>query len=190
MKPLKIALFCILITQIAVAQQNISLKNFNCFSASVKFAAKGELFDGILLFVNCKDSIQEPNRFAEIIFLNKNGTNTLLAGRDNFITGVYDIKASVDSKYLALYIVSEGHSWIEIIDLQKFIIQSIYDVIAEIQPYPGNVDLIGWKTDKLQIESDINLILKNDNKELNENHLFEKRKKFLFDVQSKKYLMN
>ncbi len=179
-------LVMILIFQ-SFAQTTIDISKYNCLSAPIKYTVEGEQKEGLLFFVNYKDRETPVLQYSNAYILNKNGQNIQIAGDSTAFTSVYEMKVSKNSMYLAVYMVGEGHPWIEIYDLQKMINVQKQDMIADINPYPGNIDLIGWQNESLIIESDINLLLKNENKDLSDKDIFAKPKKYLFSLSDKKY---
>ena len=186
---LLIFIFLIATEQSLSAQRTSNLDKYNCFIESVKFTLNSEFNEGLLMFVNYKDTDNSIIQYSDVYLLTQNNINLLIMGANAALTSVYGIDASPDSKYLAIYSIGEGHPWIEVIDLQKFIANRQYDVIAEVQPYPGGVELIGWKNNLLIVESDINLLKKNNNEDFTETDLSEKWKKYSFDFKNKKFTL-
>jgi hypothetical protein len=168
-------------------QTNPDLSKYNCFTANVHYSFDGDETEGILFFINHIDPEIPGLQYSNVYLMNKSGKNLLLLSDSNAFISVYDMKASKDSKYIANYCVGEGHPWIEIYDLQKLMNTKEQALIADVNPYPGNVNLIGWQNSLLIVESDINLLLKNEGKDLSDADILKKSKKFLFDLNSKKF---
>jgi hypothetical protein len=168
-------------------QTNPDISKYNCFTANIHYSFDGDESDGVLLFINHIDPDIPALQYSNVYLLNKSGKNLLLLSDSNAFISVYDMKVSPDSKYVAIYCVGEGHPWIEIYDLQKLINTKKQVSIADVNPYPGNVYLIGWQKNLLIVESDINLIPKNEGKDLLESDMLKKSKKYLFDPGTKKF---
>jgi hypothetical protein len=189
MKMLKAVVFIVigcLINSGLSAQKTIDVSNYNCFSSQIKYYSQGKQKEGILLFVNHYDR-EIPLQYSHVYLLSREHKNIQLAGDSTAFTNVFDLKVSPDNKYLALLAVSEGHPWIEIYDLQALINSGSQNLLAEINPYPGIVNLTEWKGDKLFVESDANLLLKNKAKEIGEEDISSKTKIFSFDIRKKKF---
>jgi len=191
MKTNKIEVFTLLLVLLfsfqSFAQTTIDISKYNCMQAPIRYIVEGEQKEGLLFFVNHKDREIPVLQYSDVYILNKNGQNIRITGDSISFASVYDMKVSKNSKYLAVYMVGEGHPWIEIYDLQKMINEQKQELITDINPYPGNAALIGWQNDNIIIESDINLLLKNENKDLSDTDIFDKTKKFLFNLNDKKY---
>lgn len=65
------------------------------------------------------------------------------------------LKASQDGRYLAVHSVAEGHSLIEMVDLQQLVQTKAYQVLHSIDPYPGHVEIDSWKGGQLYVKSDM-----------------------------------
>jgi len=171
----------------AFAQNSVDISKYNCQSTPIKYTIDGEESEGILVFINHKDRETPVLQYSDVYVLNKNGQNIRITGDSVQFISVYDMKVSKSSKYLATYNVGEGHPWIEIYDLQKIISEEKQNHLSDINPYPGNVELIGWQNDNLIVESDINLLPKNDGKDLSDKDMFEKNRKYLYSIVDKKF---
>jgi hypothetical protein len=169
------------------AQKPIDLSLFNCHIASVKYLDEGQLKQGQIVFINYRDSEMPALQCSDVYLLNKTHENIKITSDSTIFYNVYDMKVSENNKYIALFMVSEGHPWIEIYDFQKLIQKKKTEMLADINPYPGNVSLLKWVKNDLLVESDINLCLKNENKDLNEETISEKNVNFLFNIETKKY---
>lgn len=170
------------------AQSQINLTDYNCDTIPISYFADGEQSEGILLFVNHYDREISLLQYTNIYLLSKTGQNRQLVGDTNALTGAYGFFGSPDKKYVAVFKVAEGHPWIEIYDLQKLINTSELVLITYLQPYPGSIDIVGWQNgEKLIIDSDINLLLKNENKEISEYDMLEKSKRFSYDIVNNIY---
>jgi len=169
------------------AQKSLNLASLNCYSAPVQYTIDGQLKQGQIVFINYNDPEMPALQFSDVYLLNKNRENRKLTNDSNAFYSVYDMKVSENHKYIALLMVGEGHPWIEIYDLQKLISEQKQELIADINPYPGNINMLKWYNNELFVESDINLTLKNENKELGEENISEIFSKFIFNVETKKY---
>jgi len=189
MKNLKLLFLfiAIFLVHYSFAQSKIDLSKHNCYSATVKYQIDGDQQEGILMFINYRDSEGSGFNYATAFVLGKGGQNYKIIDDSLAFTGVYDIKVSENQKYLAIFKVGEGHPWIEIYDLQKLITQKVQDFICDVNPYPGNINMIGWQNNLLIIESDMDFLLKNDNKELSDKDLDTKFKKYSFNLTDKKF---
>ena len=65
------------------------------------------------------------------------------------------IEASQDGRYLAVHSVAEGHTLIDVIDLRQLVQSKSYQVLHNIDPYPGHVELEEWKGGQLYVKSDM-----------------------------------
>lgn len=65
------------------------------------------------------------------------------------------IEASQDGRYLAVHSIGEGHTQVELIDLQQLIRSKRYQVLHRIEPYPGQVEFVEWKGGQLYVKSDM-----------------------------------
>jgi hypothetical protein len=164
-----------------------NLADFNCTTKQVKYLEDSVEYDGILLFVNHYD-IEMPLQFTNVYLLTKHGKNVQLIGDTAAFTGLYDVSVSDNYRYLAAYFVAEGHPWIEIYDLSQLINSGTKELIAELNPYPGIINLVGWEGEVLVVGSDVNLLLKNQGKQISEMDMFETQKQFSFDMGSKMFL--
>ncbi len=164
----------------------LDLEAYNCFSVSIKYDIEGEQREGTLLFVSHSDR-EMPLRFTNVYLLSKSDRNFQLVGDTAALTNVYDVSVSPDYRYLAVSVVGEGHPWIEIYDLQMLIHFSEVKLLAELNPYPGSIRVVGWESAKLVVESDADLLLKNEEGQIAFGDLFESSRKFYFDLSSKKY---
>jgi len=184
---LLVSIFTLISANNLIAQNNIDISKYNCFTAPVKFFADGAQTSGLLVFLNYSDKEMPALHYSNVYILNKKGQNYQLVGDSSAFTGVEEIRVSPESRYLALLMVGEGHPWIEIYDLQKLIQERKQVLITTINPYPGNVNLIAWQGTKLIVESDINLLLKNEGKDLSDKDVFDKFRKFIFDMDTKMF---
>jgi hypothetical protein len=182
-----VAILFLTMTLHAFSQKSINVPRYNCFSTSVNYFIDGEDREGILIFINYNDIDMPALQHSDAFILTKNRENIRITNDSCLFTNICGIKVSEDNKYVALFMVGEGHPWIEIYDLQKLIFERKQVLIATINPYPGYVNMLKWKDDFLIIESDANLLLLNENKDLTETENFEKSKKFRFNIHDKKY---
>jgi hypothetical protein len=169
------------------AQQKKEAKLHNCITQTVNYNSEGKIQTGTLLIVNFRDSLEPALLFANIYLLGPDGQNRLLCSKDSGLYNVYFALVSPDSKYLAVYTVGEGHPWIDIYDLQLLISEGKILALGGIQPYPGNVDMIKWKGKALMVESDIDLMKKNQDKELLFEDIGNKRIVYFYDVETHKF---
>lgn len=70
---------------------------------------------------------------------------------------IAELAASGDYQYLALVSVGEGHPLLEIIDLRLWLDQGVYQVLHELNPYPGDFELQGWHGHVLKFASSAEL---------------------------------
>lgn len=68
-----------------------------------------------------------------------------------------ELAASADYKYLAVISVGEGHPLLEVVDLQLWLQQGVYQVLHELNPYPGDFQLQGWDGHTLKFTSSAEL---------------------------------
>jgi hypothetical protein len=92
------------------------------------------------------------------------------------------ILPSTDNKYLAVLSVGEGHPIVEVIDLEKFRLQSKYVVLQEIDPYPGTVSIDRWDGSYLIVNSNMPLTLRKEDGRVDPDHLLPKDETFSLDV--------
>jgi hypothetical protein len=137
-----------------------------------------------LYIMNFRDTANSTIILSEIFCYDRNNQMRKIAGTDDLPYGIINVLPSPDSKYLAFEIVGEGHVWSEIIDLQKFISEGEYQISKEIFPYPGNLSLLHWQNNQLILECDIDLTLKNQNKELGLDNINDTLQVYSFDMQS------
>lgn len=64
-----------------------------------------------------------------------------------------ELAASADYQYLAVISVGEGHPLLEVVDLQLWLQQGVYQVLHELNPYPGNFELQGWQGHTIEFAS-------------------------------------
>jgi hypothetical protein len=172
---------------LTIAQKTEDLSKYRFLSAQVQYTRDDSRTTGLLLFLPYKDNVSGVIYFSDVYLLNKSSENYKLTCDSTSFSGVYNIEVSKDSKYLAVYKVGEGHPWIEIYDLQKLIGQQKQVLLSDINPYPGNIELIGWEGDKLLVRSDIDLLLKNENKDLINAEPSKKWKKYAFKMSDGKF---
>ncbi|PIE34069.1 hypothetical protein CSA56_09135 [candidate division KSB3 bacterium] len=101
-----------------------------------------------LCAINLRDA--EP-----LWFLFDSAGNTQLGTHSTAFGYINSMKASPDGQYLAVISVGEGHSMLEVVELQQFIQQRTYQVVQQIDPYPGTISLEGWKGSQLHVRSDM-----------------------------------
>ena len=98
--------------------------------------------------------INTNNAGAQWFFISSTGNQHIGPVSPGFKT-INTIEASEDGRYLAVYSVAEGHTLIELIDLQQLVQSKIYKIVQRIDPYPGHVELDGWKGGQLYVKSDM-----------------------------------
>ena len=69
--------------------------------------------------------------------------------------GIYDVHVSPDSRYIAFSVSGEGHPWVEIYELQPLIQENKTVYLADLQPYPGYIEVVGWEEDWILFKSDL-----------------------------------
>ncbi|MFN8258805.1 MAG: hypothetical protein U0W24_24160 [Bacteroidales bacterium] len=182
-----ITLFFLNFLTFTLAQKTEDLSKYRFLSSQVQYTKDDSKVTGLLLFLTYKDNVSGVINFSDVYLLGKNNENYKLTCDSTSFSGVYNIEVSKDSKYLAIYKVGEGHPWIEIYDLQKLIDQQMQVLLFDINPYPGNIELLGWEGDKLLVRSDIDLLLKNENKDLINAETSKKWKKYSFKMTDGKF---
>lgn len=68
---------------------------------------------------------------------------------------ITDINASPDGKFLAVLSVGEGHPILEVVNLPVLLQEKQYQVLHELDPYPGFVEIRSWDGNRLHIDSDM-----------------------------------
>ncbi len=68
---------------------------------------------------------------------------------------VAEFAVSPDARWLAVVSVGEGHPWLEVVPLKPLLRQHRYRARVDINPYPGTVQLVGWRDGELEIDSDM-----------------------------------
>jgi len=165
-------------------ESDFSLADYECITKQIKFESEGIVYDGVLMFVSYSYK-EMPLDLTNVYLLSKEHQNVQLLGDTAAFIGLYDISVSDDFLYLAVFFVAEGHPWIEIYDLQALINSGDKKLLAELNPYPGVINMVGWEGKKLLVESDVNLLHKNLNKQIYESDMFETNKRFYFDMTNK-----
>ena len=67
------------------------------------------------------------------------------------------LSPSPDGRWLGVVTVGEGHPILEVVDLKSLLAGQGYQVLTSINPYPGTINLQGWKDSALLITSDMPL---------------------------------
>jgi hypothetical protein len=70
---------------------------------------------------------------------------------------IAELAASSDYRYLAVISVGEGHPLLEMIDLRMWLDQGVYQVLHQLNPYPGDFELQGWDGHTLKFASSAEL---------------------------------
>lgn len=70
---------------------------------------------------------------------------------------VGDVSVSPDRKWLAVISVGEGHPMLEVLDLGRLLEKHEYAALTTINPYPGTINLHGWREGALLVTSDVPL---------------------------------
>ncbi len=68
---------------------------------------------------------------------------------------IADINASPDGKFLAVISVGEGHPILEVVNLPLLLQEKQYNVLYEIDPYPGVIEIRTWEGGWLHVGSDV-----------------------------------
>ena len=160
-----------------------------CFQVPININEQNKLQKASLLFLTFQDN-EFPLYYTNIYLLKNNSISVQLIADTNAIINMNEICFSPDYKYIAVNVSGEGHPWIEIYDLQSVIDSNKLNLVAEINPYPGYVSIVGWKKQKLIVNSNANLLLKNIDKDSVDFELSEKGKKFHFYLKNQKYCEN
>ncbi len=98
--------------------------------------------------------VNTANAGAQWFLLNPAGNRHIGPVSPGFKT-INAIKASGDGRFLAVYSVAEGHSFLDVIDLRKFLQTEEYQVLHSIDPYPGRIELDSWKKGRFYVKSDM-----------------------------------
>ncbi|GAK52859.1 hypothetical protein U14_04116 [Candidatus Moduliflexus flocculans] len=76
---------------------------------------------------------------------------------------ISSLKSSENGEYLAVLSVGEGHSVVDVIDVNQLLSKKMYQIVQHIDPYPGTISLDVWKGMVLQLKSDM-LLTERDKK--------------------------
>ncbi len=96
------------------------------------------------------------------------------------------LSASPAGEYLAVMSVGEGHPMVEVVDLKLLRQKGKYNVLHEINPYPGTISIEEWRGNQLILSSDVPLDQLKKNKSINVDALSPKAKRFLLDIKTGK----
>ncbi len=113
--------------------------------------------------------------------LNAYGNKKLGTNLSSLIEVVH-LLSSPDGKYLAVLSVGEGHPILEVVNLEKLRTEYVYQVLHEINPYPGVINIDHWEGSTLILESDIPLHLKKEDRETNPDPLLPSPQLFLLNI--------
>lgn len=185
MKNLFLLLWIFLVASEGYSQ--INLREYGCFTEKVTYKYGNENAKGVLTWMTYKDTSMASLNYSFVMLLDNQYGNQVISDKENLPINVYDAKVSEDSRYIALLEVGEGHPWIEILDLQKLLTTGKTEIVADINPYPGNVNLLYWKKGKLWVESDANLVKKNTSESLELEDISEKFSVYSWDMATRKY---
>jgi hypothetical protein len=172
--------------------QNIQIEEYNCLTDFVNYNINGENTEGLLLYITHQDPDVYPNQqYSNVYLLNKSGLNLQLVCDSEAFYNVYNMQVSENCKYVAHLCYGEGNAWIDIYDLQELINTKRQVMVAYINPYPGNVEMVGWQNNLLIVESDIDLVMKQekhlpDSYDLIDELELKNPKKYSFNVKTKK----
>jgi hypothetical protein len=178
-----IAGFCLMGS--ASAQKNDGLSEYGCHLEKVTSTESGTRTEAALLFVTFQKKDEPVVTYTTIYLLEMNSGNIELVSDSDAFYDVYDYAISPDGKAIALTMAAEGHPWVEIYDLKALITQQKKILLAELNPYPGTIDVMGWKEEFLIVESDADLLLLNDGRTIYPENLTEKPVKYLFNIYTK-----
>ncbi len=165
----------------------INLNQYNCYTERVVYTYGNENAKGVLCWMTYKDTVETFLNYSMVMLLDNQHGNKLISDKDQLPINVYDARVSEDSRFIALLEVGEGHPWIEILDLQKLLQTGKVEILAEINPYPGSVNLLYWKKGKLWVESDANLLNKNKSESLDIEDISEKSSIYSWDMDTRKF---
>lgn len=176
-------IFYLLLTLSGVSQ--INFEEYNCYMSPISYKWRGEPAKGILCWMVYKDTSLYFLNYSLVMVLDREHGNLMVSADTNRLPiNVYDVKISQDSRYAALLEVGEGHPWIEILDLQNLIDTGEAEIVANLNPYPGGIDILHWEAGKLWVETDIDLSKKNQHLDLVDTDISEERLIFSFDPQT------
>lgn len=114
---------------------------------------------GSLLFVPFADPDHPLVQHTHLYLLRPDAPNLQILGDTAAFFRAYDFKASPDFAYLAVTFVGEGHPWIKVYDLNILLHNKTKTPVAEINPYPGVIEITGWQGKLLTVRSDADLCL-------------------------------
>ena len=104
---------------------------------------------------NATLSVINTNNTGAQWFLLRSGENQHLGPISPGFKFIHAIRASEDGRYLAVILIGEGHSLLEIIDLPQLLQKKSYRVFQTIDPYPGNIEIDSWNGGQLRVKSDV-----------------------------------
>jgi len=180
-KILLLAIFCLFFFHYAESQ----ITNLDYFATSI-FSLKYHPGKK-LLFVNHVDTSNSTIRYTQMFLLDSINGNRMMTNCENAFIGVLQIKISYNQKYMAFTHCGEGHTWIEIYNLEDLLQSKFSDPCKMINPYPGNLSIDFWNSAGLCISSDINL-QKLGNKELNIEDLLDNDRQFLYNIENDQFI--
>lgn len=74
---------------------------------------------------------------------------------------ITSLSVAPDYRHLAVMSVGEGHPILELVDLPVLLKHRRYVARCTVNPFPGMLDVIGWRHDGLLIDSDVPLTEEN-----------------------------
>jgi len=91
---------------------------------------------------------------------------------------VDQLLVSPDGKYLGVRSVGEGHTMVEIVDLQKLRSENKYETLHIIDPYPGTIGMEKWEGPRLAVSCDVPLMLRKKDGRVDPNLVLSELKTF------------
>lgn len=171
---------------IKTKNSNELISQNSCFQIPIKVNEQNNQQKASLLFLTLQDN-EFPLYLTNIYLLKNNSVSIQLIADTNAIINMNEICISPDYKYIAVTVTMEGHPWIDVYDLHSIIYSNNLKIVATLNPYPGIIGLVGWQQQKLIVYSNANLILKNSHKNSTDFELFDKNKKYYYDIENKLY---
>jgi len=180
----KIFVLALIFTSLSAYSQ--MLNEYGCDCKSIKYTTSfNTVSNGEFCMIPYLDeNMPEVSRNSKLILFDKKFGNKIL---NLEMMGVYGAYISDNDSLIAFYHISEGHPWVEIYNLQTLIITDTVAMKAELNPYPGNLSVEGWRGKRLLVNADINLLIKNDGNAMTDKDILDKNKDYFYDITTGKY---
>ncbi|MCU0448564.1 MAG: hypothetical protein MUC97_01810 [Bernardetiaceae bacterium] len=106
------------------------------------------------------DTLANGLRHSVWILADSSGYRELLGSsltNPDFPQNAYQIQFSPDGRYGALACAGEGHPWLEVFSVDSLLATRRYDYrnAHDLNPYPGGVELLGWRGSRLTFTSEM-----------------------------------